>query len=70
MRDFPGFFASGDRVGVFLSNEDLSVGLVRKPVDGIIGYDPAPAAHVVENVLVYVAEPEAATEPYPTVPAS
>ena len=32
---------AGDRVGVFVSNEDLTVGIVGQPVDGIIGYDPA-----------------------------
>ncbi len=43
----------GDRYAVFLSNEDLSVGLVGQPVDGVIGYDPASATHLVQNVVLY-----------------
>jgi hypothetical protein len=44
---------AGDRVGIFFSNEDLSVGIVGQPVDGIIGYDPASATHIVQNILLY-----------------
>jgi hypothetical protein len=43
----------GTRIGVFLSNEDLSVGMVGQPVDGIIGYDPASATHMVESIVLY-----------------
>jgi hypothetical protein len=44
---------TGDRIGVFFSNEDVAVGLVGQPVDGILGYDPESAAHVVQNILLY-----------------
>ncbi len=37
---------NGGRIGVFVSDEDLSVGLVGQPVDGIVGYDPKSAAHL------------------------
>jgi hypothetical protein len=55
----------GGRIAVLLSNEDLAVGLVGQPVDGIIGYDPASAVHVVENLLVYLAKPNAAATTAP-----
>jgi hypothetical protein len=41
------------RIGVFLSNEDLSVGMVGQPVDGIIGYTPASATQIAEDVVLY-----------------
>jgi hypothetical protein len=44
---------TGKRIGVFFSNEDLAVGLVGQPVDGIIGYDPVSATHIVENIVLY-----------------
>jgi hypothetical protein len=43
----------GDRYAILISNEDLSVGLVGQPVDGIIGYDPASATHLVQNIILY-----------------
>jgi Domain of unknown function (DUF4159) len=46
-------FADGKRTNVFLSKEDLSVGLVGQPVDGIIGYDPASATQIVEDIVLY-----------------
>ena len=39
------------RLGVIYSREDLSVGLVGQPVDGIIGYDPATATRLMANIL-------------------
>jgi hypothetical protein len=43
----------GGRVGVLFSREDLAVGLVGQPVDGILGYDPTSAAHLVQNIVLY-----------------
>jgi hypothetical protein len=39
------------RVGVIFSREDLSVGLVGQPVDGIIGYDPETATTLMRRIL-------------------
>ncbi|HEY2588767.1 MAG TPA: DUF4159 domain-containing protein, partial [Tepidisphaeraceae bacterium] len=43
----------GDRVGVFLSRDDLSAGLVGEPVDGIIGYSPETATAIMRNIVLY-----------------
>ncbi len=39
------------RLGVIYSREDLSVGLVGQAVDGIIGYSPATATHLMTRIL-------------------
>jgi hypothetical protein len=49
------------RLTVIYSREDLSVGLVGHPVDGIIGYDPQTATTLMSSVLVYSTEKKAAT---------
>jgi hypothetical protein len=43
------------RLAVIFSPEDLSVGMVGQPVDGINGYDPKSAMGLVRNVLLHVA---------------
>jgi hypothetical protein len=43
----------GDRVGVFISRDDLSAGLVGEPVDGIIGYSPETATAIMRNIILY-----------------
>jgi len=45
----------GGRTAVFVSNEDLSVGLVGVPVDGIYGYQPETAVSLMENMILYAA---------------
>ena len=40
------------KLGVIYSNEDLSVGLVGQPVDGILGYQPATATALVERLIL------------------
>ena len=52
----------GDRIGIFVSNEDLAVGLVGQPIDGIIGYDPASATHIVQNIILYATKTEVAPD--------
>src|SRR5262249_1137744 len=42
----------GDRLVCIYSTEDLSVGLVGQPVDGIIGYDPATATALMRKILL------------------
>jgi hypothetical protein len=39
------------KLAVIYSPEDLSVGLVGEPVDGIIGYDPKTATALMRNIL-------------------
>jgi hypothetical protein len=41
-----------DRIAVIYSAEDLSVGMVGQPVDGISGYEPKTATALVENALM------------------
>ena len=43
------------RVIAFLSPEDLSVGLVGHPVDGITGYEPKSAAATMSHMILYAA---------------
>lgn len=45
----------GGRTGVFLSPEDLSVGLVGQPIDGIVGYEPQSAALLMSHMILYAA---------------
>jgi hypothetical protein len=39
------------RLAILFSREDLSVGLVGQPVDGIVGYTPATATRLMANIL-------------------
>jgi hypothetical protein len=41
-----------DRLAVIYSPEDLSVGMVGEPIDGIIGYEPKTATALTENLLM------------------
>jgi hypothetical protein len=41
---------------VFLSQEDLSVGLVGQPVDGIYGYEPKSATAIMANIILSAAK--------------
>jgi hypothetical protein len=43
----------GNRLGVIVSREDLSTGLVGHAVDGVAGYDPASATPFMRNVILY-----------------
>lgn len=43
------------RLAVILSREDLSVGLVGMPVEGIIGYEPDSATELMKRILMYAA---------------
>jgi hypothetical protein len=42
-----------DRAAIIHSREDLSVGLVGQPVDGILGYSPASATDLVASTIIY-----------------
>jgi hypothetical protein len=42
-----------NRAAVIFSREDLSVGLVGQPVDGIIGYDPPTATNLMAAMVMY-----------------
>jgi hypothetical protein len=53
-------YVVGGRPAVLYSREDLSVGMVGQPVDGIIGYAPATATEIVKAIEAYVANPPAA----------
>ena len=45
----------GTRTAVFLSPEDLSVGLVGQPIDGIVGYESASATALMSHMILYAA---------------
>jgi hypothetical protein len=45
----------GGRLAVFYSPQDVSVGLVGQPIDGVAGYVPDDATRVVANVVAYAA---------------
>ena len=47
----------GGRPAVLVSREDLSVGLVGQPVDGIIGYEPRSATDLVTRIVLNTAAP-------------
>ena len=49
------------RLALIFSREDLSVGLVGQPVDGIVGYMPATATRLMANILASTLPPSAAT---------
>lgn len=44
------------RLGVIYSREDLSVGLVGMPVEGIIGYEPQTATNLMRCILMYASK--------------
>ena len=46
----------GGRPAVFYSREDVSVGLVGQPIDGVAGYVPEDATKVVADVVAYAAQ--------------
>jgi hypothetical protein len=46
----------GGRTAIFMSPDDLSVGLMGSPVDGIVGYQPDDAAAIMSNLLVHAAQ--------------
>ena len=48
--------ATAGKGRVFLSQEDLSVGLVGQPVDGIYGYEPKTATAIVGNIILDAAK--------------
>lgn len=56
----------GGRPAVIYSREDLSVGMVGQPIDGIIGYAPQSATEIVKALVAYVAGPSSA--PVATAP--
>ena len=45
-----------DRLAVIYSPEDLSVGLVGQPIDGIVGYEPKTASALMANALMIVSK--------------
>jgi hypothetical protein len=45
------------RLAIVFSREDLSVGLVGQPVDGIVGYTPATATRLMANILASTLPP-------------
>ena len=44
------------RTAVIVSPQDLSVGLVGMPIDGVAGYAPADATKLVTAVIAYAAK--------------
>ena len=48
---------AGGRAAVYFSAEDLTVGMVGQPVDGVIGYTPASATAIVKSILISIAKP-------------
>jgi hypothetical protein len=51
------------RTAIYFSREDLSVGLVGQPVDGIYGYTPSVATDIMRNILLYSVHPESTSKP-------
>jgi len=45
-----------NRSAIFFSPEDLSVGLVGHPIDGVVGYTPQSAAAIVRAILLSLAD--------------
>jgi hypothetical protein len=52
----------GNRLAVVYSPEDLSVGLVGQPIDGIYGYDPKSATELMTRIISHLS-PASATGP-------
>lgn len=44
------------RLAVIVSHEDLSVGMVGMPIDGIVGYEPQTATNIMKSILVYASQ--------------
>jgi hypothetical protein len=55
----------GNRLAVIYSSEDLSVGLVGMPIDGIVGYKPATATALMRGILLSTTGPATTTQPAP-----
>ena len=55
----------GGRLAVIFSREDLSAGLLGKPVDGIIGYEPQSATDMMTNMVVFAAQTPPPEPPAP-----
>jgi hypothetical protein len=56
---------------VFISAEDLSVGLVGMPIDGIYGYEPRGATQLMAGMMLYALDPFKAAQTQPaSQPAS
>jgi hypothetical protein len=53
------------RPAVFFSREDLSVGIVGEPVDGITGYMPETATDLMRNMILFSIQSKARTIPAP-----
>ena len=51
-----GIAVDGGRLGVIVSNEDLSNGLVGAPVGGVIGYVPDDATRLMQSAVLYAVE--------------
>jgi hypothetical protein len=58
------------RLAVIYSREDLSVGLVGQPVDGIIGYSPPTATRLMANIIDPNGRKPPSTKPASTKPAT
>ncbi len=65
-----GLTTGGERVSVFYSPEDITVGLVGMPIDGIVGYTPAVATQLIENMLIYAMTDGKSVESAKPVPAT
>lgn len=60
-----------NRKAVLISREDLSVGLVGQPVEGVIGYAPQSATELMANMVESVVKtPAKVTATKPTTPAT
>jgi len=55
--------ASGDRLAVIFSPEDLTAGLLGFPYSGIRGYSPASAVRLMTNILCYAGKAKLAAAP-------
>jgi hypothetical protein len=53
------------RLGVIFSAEDLSVGLVGQPIDGVVGYSPATATGLMRYILLNTLPPAPPAPPTP-----
>ena len=43
----------GGRPAIFYSAEDLTVGLVGQPIDGITGYEPKTASELMTDIILF-----------------
>jgi hypothetical protein len=60
----------GGKLVVAYSGEDLSVGLVGQPVDGIVGYTPETATEIMARLLLTRVAATSATTTAPTTPTT